>query len=282
MLDASREEQLRAALRKSAHIIQELKADLGAYHEPIAVIGMACRFPGGVETPEQYWQLLAQGIDAIGALPPHRIHPVIQQQQASQRGSTTPAPGLQGGFLAAVDHFDAPFFGISPREALVMDPQQRLLLEVTWEALESAHLIPAQLAESETGVFVGIFNDDYSQILYANEAIDQENMFYAMTGNYRSVAAGRIAYTFGLVGPAVAVDTACSSSLVAIHQACQSLRNHECTMALAGGSHLILYEQWATRPTKATDAMFAANGRCKTFDAAADGFGRGKAVAWWF
>jgi acyl transferase domain-containing protein len=273
MSDAAREEQLRASLRKSAHIIQDLKKELSSYREPIAIIGMACRFPGpdGIpsDTPERYWQLLEAGREAIGALPTHRIY-------SSKGHDAVPPVALQGGFLQDVEAFDAAFFGISPREALVLDPQQRLLLEVTWEALEHAHILPETLADSEAGVFVGVYNDDYARVLYENAGFDQPNDLYPFTGNLHSVTAGRVAYTLGLTGPAVAVDTACSSSLVALHQACQSLRNGECTLALAGGTHLILQENWATIPSLSTERMFAADGRCKTFDATADGFARGE------
>ena len=269
MSQLSREEQLREALRKSAHIIQDLKGALAAYQEPIAIIGMACRFPGDSDTPDKYWQLLANGRDAMSNLPRHRIQP-------SHLPGADQAATLVGGFLSQVENFDAAFFGISPREAIVMDPQQRLLLEVAWEALEAAYLLPERLLDSETGVFIGAYNDDYSKILDAHAAFDAQNLLYALIGNQHSVAAGRLAYTLGLVGPAVAVDTACSSSLVALHQACQSLRNQECSLALAGGTHLILYEHWATKTADANDQMFAADGRCKTFDAAADGFARGE------
>ena len=271
MSQPSREEQLRASLRKSAHVIQDLNKALSVYREPIAIIGMACRFPGpegvAVDRPERYWQLLQAGREAIGELPAHRMGHT-QQQDADQPIL------LKGGFLSEVEAFDAAFFDLSPREALVLDPQQRLLLEVAWEALEAAHIVPASLVDCEAGVFVGVYNDDYIRILHERAGIDAHNLLYAITGNLHSVTAGRVAYTLGWTGPAMAIDTACSSSLVALHQACQSLRNGECTLALAGGVHLILHGNWAASASLSTERMFAADGRCKTFDAAADGFGR--------
>ena len=178
--------------------------------------------------------------------------------------------------LARVDGFDAQFFGISPREALHLDPQQRLLLETSWEALEQAGIAADRLRATSTGVFVGIHATDYSQMLLAGgiESVDA----YLATGNAHSVAAGRLSFLLGLQGPSLAVDTACSSSLVAVHLACQALRNRECNLALAGGVNLMLTPELSISFSRAR--MLAPDGRCKTFDAAADGFVRGEGRGW--
>ncbi|MDZ8033650.1 SDR family NAD(P)-dependent oxidoreductase [Nostoc sp. DedSLP04] len=222
----------------------------------IAIIGMGCRFPKA-ENPEAFWQLLHQGIDAISEVPRSRWNASNSQVR-------------WGGFLEQVDRFDPQFFGISPREAESIDPQQRLLLEVTWEALENASQAPDRIAGSHTGVFIGISNNDYSQLLL-NYA---DGNTYSATGNALSIAANRISYLLNLRGPSWAVDTACSSSLVAVHQACQSLNQGECQMAIAGGVNLILTPQLAIAFAQAN--MMAKDGRCKTFDAKADGYVRGE------
>lgn len=228
--------------------------------EPIAVVGIGCRFPGA-ETPEQFWSLLCRGADAVGPLPPTRL------------GSYAADGGLQprGGFLRTVDMFDAEFFGISPREAEQTDPQQRLLLEVAAEALDDAGIPLSDVAGTRTGVFIGISNSDYGRLIFSNESIVDA---YTGTGNALSVAANRISYQFDLIGPSIAIDTACSSSLVAIHQACRSLRDGEATLALAGGVNLVLSSAIATNFSRA--GLMSADGRCKTFDARADGITRGE------
>ncbi|MGF1539547.1 MAG: SDR family NAD(P)-dependent oxidoreductase [Pleurocapsa sp.] len=240
--------------------LRQLKTKVEAYerlkHEAIAVIGMGCRFPGGVSNPQEYWQLLAKGIDAI-----------------SETESDRSCHNLKyGGFLKDLDQFDPQFFGISPREAISIDPQQRLLLEVSWEALERAAIAPNQLQGSKSGIFVGISHNDYSELIrqVGEEAIDT----YYATGNSLNAAAGRLAYLFGCQGPAMAIDTACSSSLVAVHLAVQSLRRHECNLALAGGVNLILSSYNSLALSKAN--LMAADGRCKTFDASANGYVRGE------
>ncbi|MCB8984308.1 MAG: SDR family NAD(P)-dependent oxidoreductase [Ardenticatenaceae bacterium] len=236
--------------------------------EPIAVISMACRFPGGANTPEAYWQMLQQGTDAITEIPPERF------DAEAYFDADPEAPGKiatrWGGFVDGIDRFDPQLFGIAPREAVSLDPQQRMLLETTWEALETAGYAPDGLDGSPTGVFVGICNSDYYQILNSGEK-DQLDT-YSSTGMAHSVASGRLSYVFGFQGPSLSVDTACSSSLVALHLAVQSLRNQECRMAVAGGVNAILSVETTISLSKGR--MMAADGRCKAFDAAADGFVR--------
>jgi acyl transferase domain-containing protein/SAM-dependent methyltransferase len=260
--------------------IRELKAQLArsnaALHEPIAIVGMALRLPGGVVDAAGLADLLWSGTDAIGAIPPERWNlDALYDADADAPGKMTTR---FGGFVDGVDRFDAEFFGISPREAASMDPQQRLLLEVAWEALEDAGHAPAELAATpageRTGVYLGISNNDYGRALYRHpELIDP----YFATGNAASVASGRLSYFLGVHGPAVAVDTACSSSLVALHLACQGLRLRECEIALAGAVNLILTPEMNINFSKAR--MMAPDGRCKTFDAAADGYVRGEGCA---
>ncbi len=238
--------------------------------EPIAVVGLGCRFPGGADDPEKFWELLSEGRDAIVDVPPDRW------DAESLYDPDPDVPGRisvrSGGFLRSVDGFDPEFFGISPREALTMDPQQRLLLEVSWEALESAGIAPESLSGSPTGVYIGICNSDYSHRVLGrgNDTIDA----YLASGNAYSVAAGRIAYWLGLQGPALAIDTACSSSLVALHTACMSLRAGSISMAVCGGVNVICSPETTIALTKGH--MLAPDGRCKSFDARADGFARGE------
>ncbi len=239
--------------------------------EPIAIVGMACRFPGDASTPETFWQQLLQGYDAISEIPPERwdvdtfYHPDPQ----------TPGRAYcrYGAFLKDVDQFDPAFFNIFPREAQYIDPQHRLLLEVSWEALERAAYVPNRLQPSPTGVFVGITLNDYSGLLQ-KAGHSKSLQAFQVTGGPLNAAAGRISYVFGFTGPSIAVDTACSSSLVAIHQACQSLRLGECAMALAGGVNLILSPDSMIATAQAQ--MLAVDGHCKSFDADADGIGRGE------
>ena len=267
MSTPSREQQLLASLQQSATVIQKLKAQLRGYNEPIAVIGMGCRFPGHSDNPAQFWQMLAQGVDAVVAMP---------EARRSRPESDPHRPPCYGGFLADVEGFDPAFFGISPRETNLMDPQQRLLLEVSWEALESAAIVPESLFKSNTGVFIGMCNSDYAALAHTPMLLSAQDELHRLTGMSQSVAAGRLAYWFGFTGPAMVVDTACSSSLVTTHQACQSLRQRECDLALAGGVNLLLSDHWATFGGDSEERMLAWDGRCKTFDAAANGFGRGE------
>ncbi|MDX6528654.1 MAG: hypothetical protein QOH41_944 [Blastocatellia bacterium] len=237
--------------------------------EPIAVIGMSCRFPGGVDSPAAYWDLLRNGIDAITEVPPDRWN--IDDYYDPDPESPGKMYTRHGGFLKSVDQFDAAFFRISPREAASMDPQQRLLLEVSWEALEDAHVPPDSLHGSATGVFVGITTNDYAQLQMQGDGASRLDGYF-FTGNPLNTIAGRVSYFLGLHGPSMALDTACSSSLVSLHQACQSLRFGECEMALAGGVNLILSP--ATTVAVSRTRALAPDGRTKTFDAAADGFVR--------
>ncbi|HEU4577828.1 MAG TPA: SDR family NAD(P)-dependent oxidoreductase [Polyangiaceae bacterium] len=264
----SSDERIVALLQEAR---RQLEQERGRRTEPIAIVGIGCRLPGGADDPEGFWRLLRDGIDATSDVPADRWH------ADDYYDSDPEAPGKaytrRGAFLKRVDGFDADFFGISPREALGMDPQQRMLLEVTWEALEDAGIAPDQLRGSATGVWVGLCVDDYARrsILSGDAAaIDA----YSALGNTRSVAAGRISYVLDLHGPTVQIDTACSSSLVAVHQACQSLRSRECDLALVGGVNLMLAPDSTVALCKLR--ALAPDGRCKTFDAAADGYGRGE------
>jgi glutamate-1-semialdehyde-2,1-aminomutase len=236
--------------------------------EPIAVIGIGCRFPQA-EGPDAFWELLRNGVDAISEVPPER-------RRVDAHGDADPErPGRMGarlgGFLRGVDRFDAAFFGISPHEAERMDPQQRLLLEVAWEALENAGIPADRLAGQPAGVFIGVSANDYARFQTSDPALIDG---YAGTGNALSMIANRLSYVLDLRGPSLTLDTACSSSLVALHQACLSLRLGECHTALAGGVNLTLTPHWTIAFSQA--GMLAADGRCKTFDAAADGYVRGE------
>jgi acyl transferase domain-containing protein len=241
-----------------------------AKNEPIAIIGMGCRFPGGADNPEAFWQLLRDGVDAIAEVPSDRWD--MNAYYDSNPDAAGKICNRYGGFIPHLQEFDAQFFRIAPREALSLDPQQRLLLEVSWEALENAALPPEQLAGSQTGVFIGICSTDYWHRLLSRQVTDIDA--YLTTGNTHSMASGRLSYVFGFNGPSLSVDTACSSSLVAVHLACQSLRQQECNLALAGGVNRILSPQVSINFSKAK--MLSTDGRCKTFDASADGFVRGE------
>ncbi|MEZ4726491.1 MAG: type I polyketide synthase [Caldilineaceae bacterium] len=236
---------------------------------PIAIIGIGCRLPGRVHGPASFWQLLQQGVDAITEIPADRWNMQKFFDPDPRKPGCTYAKW--GGFLEKIDAFDAQFFGISPREAAVMDPQHRLLLEMTWEALEDGGQAPETLAGSSTGVFVGIFMRDFEQLLTSSTNRMLINN-HTGVGTAMSIAANRISYVFDFTGPSVAVDTACSSSLVAVHLACQSLRNGECTLAVAGGASLLLKPENTIATSKAS--MLSPDGRCKSFDARANGYVR--------
>ncbi|MDI1475030.1 type I polyketide synthase [Polyangium sp. y55x31] len=246
------------ALRNAKSRIAELEARA---HEPIAVVGIGCRFPGG-RSPETFWATMAAGADMIREVPESRLLGPWPEGVPRWAGLLDDEP----------DRFDAAFFGISPREAQSLDPQQRLLLEVSWEALENAGFVPERLHGSRTGVYVGLCFTDYRQRLRLRPIEERDAGDF--TGNLASTAAGRLSYVLGLRGPAVTVDTACSSSLVSVHLACQSLRDGEIDLALAGGVNLILSER--TTAAVALLQALSPEGRCKTFDASANGFVRGE------
>lgn len=278
MSQNSQQNDYRALLQQALVSLEQMQAKLKASetarHEPIAVIGMGIRFPGDANDSKSFWQLLLNGTDAITEIPPERWN--VEQFFDPNPDAIGKSYSRWGGFLAQVDRFDPHFFGISPREAISMDPQQRLLLETSWEALEHAGQASAKLSGSQTGVFIGMVSDDYASRKMTS-ATPYDFDAYFGSGNARSIAAGRISYTFGLQGPAFAVDTACSSSLVAIHQGCQSLRNKECDMALAGGVNLLLDPSGYMVTSRGRMGSF--EGRCKTFDAAADGYVRAEGCA---
>ncbi|WP_394836993.1 acyltransferase domain-containing protein [Pendulispora rubella] len=260
------EAKYRSRLVRAAAALQELEARLERMRkertEPIAVIGMGCRFPGDARDPEAFWRLIRDGVDAVSEVPAHRRH----------AGSAVSAAGRWGAFLSDVEGFDAAFFGISPREACQLDPQHRLLLEVAWEALEHAGLIPQRLAGTTTGVFLGMSTNDY--LLLGASAGAKARDAHAGTGTAHAFGPGRLSYFLGLRGPSMTVDTACSSSLVAVHLAMQSLRNGESSLALAGGVNLILDP--STTEMVADLQALSPDGRCRSFEARANGFVRGE------
>ncbi|WIG98718.1 type I polyketide synthase [Myxococcus sp. SDU36] len=260
---------------KVLRIIERLENEVATLRktqdEPIAVVGMSCRFPGA-ESADAYWALLHRGEPSITEVPRERWD--IDALYDADPDAPGKMSTRHGGFLPRVDAFDAPFFGISPREAALMDPQQRLLLETSWEALENAGLSPDALYGSPSGVFVGVCTSDYFRM--ALQRVENVNA-YLGTGNATSVAAGRLAYTFGFTGPCVSLETACSSALVAVHSAGESLRRGDCRVALAASVNLVLAPEITAAFSKAR--MMAPDGRCKTFDELADGYVRSEGVA---
>lgn len=262
------EKLVKEAYKKITTLEAELEtARQPAPPEPIAVIGMGCRFPGA-DTPDAYWQLLVEGRSAVSDVLPERWDP--ERYAALEAATVSRDSWCHNGFLDQVDQFDPLFFRISPLEAMSMDPQQRLLLEVTWEALEHAAIAPDSLVESKTGVFVGM---TAGQAMAGGGSIDSEQAMYAGTGNTPSIAAGRLSYVLGFQGPCFALDTACSSAMMATHVAVGSLRAGESDLALAGGVNVLTPE---VNVMMANAGWLAADGRCKTFDAAADGHTRGE------
>jgi acyl transferase domain-containing protein len=235
--------------------------------EPIAILGIGCRYPQA-EGIEAFWRLLLEGRDAIAMYPGGRFRGLDAEYAATAAGSGRLATAL-GGFLPGIDLFDAAFFGISPREASYVDPQQRLLLEVSWDALEDAGQLRENYEGTRTGVFTGMWTTDYEQLTYR---VAPKPEFYMLTGGGRSTACGRVSFTFGFEGPSISVDTACSSSMVAIHVACQALRHGECDMALAGGANVILAADQTRLFTHS--GMLSKDGHCKFGDESGDGFVR--------
>jgi amino acid adenylation domain-containing protein len=264
-------ELLKDALLTIRSLRARLKAATEIASEPIALVGMGCRFPGGADTPERFWELLRNGVDAVSSVPANRW------DREALYDPDPDVPGKmylrEGAFLQDVETFDASFFGISPREALRLDPQQRLMLEVGWEALENAGVAPDSLQDSPTGVFVGVMNGDYA-FRQANNLSAESVDPYMMAGSELSFAAGRLAHFLGVQGPVMASATACSSSLVSVHLACQALRQRECDLALAGGVSLVLDPTTPLMLSKLR--ALAPDGRSKTFDASANGYGRGE------
>ncbi|HRL22438.1 MAG TPA: polyketide synthase, partial [Alcaligenes sp.] len=257
-------------LIESIREIRQLKErlqDQESHREPIAIVGAGCRFPGAQDV-QAYWRFLERSGDGVREIPPERWN--IDEYFDSDPSKKGKIHTRSASFIEGIDQFDAKFFGMSPREAVATDPQHRLLLEVVWEALENAAIVPERLQGSRTGVYVGIMGQDYGRLTSQPQDID----LYTGIGSLPSVAAGRLAHWLGLNGPTLALDTACSSSLVAIHQACQALRLHQTDLALAGGVNLIVSP--LIMAMVSTARMLSPDGRCKTFEHAADGFGRGE------
>ncbi len=275
-MDKNKEEDLLHVLQEAVLTLESTRSELKKLKEqqsePIAIIGMGCRFPGDANNPEKFWELLEKGFDGISPIPKERWN--IDDYYDANPDAPAKMYTRFGGFLTVpIDQFDAQFFGISPREVEFMDPQQRLMLEVSWEALENAFINPQSLFGSKVGVFMGVCLQDYREIFLKSGSPEDISAYFG-TGNVHSILTGRLSYLLGLQGPSLAVDTACSSSLVALHSACQSLHTGDSNLALAGGVSLILNPDWMINFCKSH--MLAPDGHCKTFDAKADGYARGE------
>ncbi|HVY15656.1 MAG TPA: polyketide synthase, partial [Rhodopila sp.] len=264
----ARERQALSAIRTLRARLEEAQRTRS---EPIAIVGMSCRFPGGATDPDSYWRMLSDKVDAVRPIPPERM------DVAAIFDPDHDAPGKTysrwAGMLDGVDQFDADFFGISPREAAITDPQQRLFLEGAWLALEHAGIAPSGLSGSATGVFAGVTTAEYAR-LHDRIVAPEDLSPYSTQGLSINTVSGRVSYTLGLQGPSMVMDTACSSSLVAIDRACRSLRDEECGLAIAGGVNVLAVPEGLIAGSRL--GMFAADGRCKAFSAGADGFVRGE------
>ncbi|MGB0128368.1 MAG: polyketide synthase, partial [Rhodocyclaceae bacterium] len=262
-------------LKRAFLALEETRARLAAAEaanrEPIAIIGLGCRVPGGGDDAASFWSLMRDGVDAIGPIPADRWD--VEATYDPDPEVVGRIATRHGGFIGDVRGFDPTLFGITRREAQGMDPQQRLLLEVAWEALEHAGQPPDRLSHSSTGVYVGVTGSDWAYLQFETGDRSLLDSHFA-SGIAHSIVSGRLSYLLGLQGPALTIDTACSSSLVAVHLACQALRAGDCRMALAGGVNLILSPDLYIALSHSR--MLAPDGRCKTFDAAADGFSRGE------
>lgn len=264
---------IQQALVRLEDLKRKLDASERARSEPVAIVGMGCRYPGGADTPGKFWDLLRSGRDAVAEIPPERWDVrAYYDPTSSQAGSvyTKHAALLD---QRMIEEFDPQFFGIAPREAAAMDPQQRMLLEVCWEALEHAGVPALGLRGSAVGLYVGLCTDDYLH-LHNNRNNPEHIDAYTSLGTARSIAVGRVSYVMGWEGPAVQLDTACSSALMAIHLACQSLRAGECELALAGAVNLQLSPVWTVGLCRLK--ALSPTGHCRAFDADADGFVRGE------